>query len=60
MSGVPLRPGVQAALDELPGITTRTGLMKLINSLSASVTSPNVVLYLQLARRLSLHLGARQ
>jgi|GEM_PF-5576841 len=41
----PLQPGVQAALDELPSITTLQGLTNLINSLSANATSPNAVLY---------------
>jgi len=44
MSMVPLQPGVQAALNELPGITTMSGLTNLINSLPANATSPNAVL----------------
>jgi hypothetical protein len=45
MSGFALQPGGQAALDKLPRVTTLAGMTSLINSLSASATSPNAVLY---------------
>ena len=44
MSGS-LLPGVRAALNELSSVTSLQGLQALANTLSASATSTNLVLY---------------
>jgi hypothetical protein len=47
MSGAPISTATQAALDQLSGISTIEGLKGLANSLSASASGPNAILYSQ-------------